>query len=398
MVCDFAAGICRQCLVHGDCPAQYNCQENVCVLDVCLAGSAVCQDNAVLTCNEVGDGCLAAEPCLAEQTCFEAFPNAVCQDWICPAGQTWCDEPDAPETAITCAADGLSIASSIPCPDEGRMCMDGACLDVICPLGSATCDVPGLALVTCVDKGTKQLAEPCAPGTYCQLGVDKGTASCVPQVCPPDQPVCEGNTASVCSANGSKILPGGIDCASLQQQCYKGQCTVCEATEKCDGLDNTCNDVVDENPADCGVPNKCHQGACYKPVNPNLCKVAVYGGHVYQHCLGQSVNWNEAQAACQAWNGSSLISLDDKAEHNFLMTQTNQVVWVGYTDSAQEGLWKWLVGDSQFSYFCNNQPDDWQNNEDCAAANFYSGNQGKQGCFNDYACTTKLTEYLCEKQ
>ncbi len=397
MVCDFEAGLCRQCVVHGDCPAEYHCLGNECILDSCLAGSARCEAGGIEVCNDVGDGYLPVVPCEAEQTCVESFPEAVCTDWICPAGQSWCDEPAAPETAVTCAVDGLSIAATIPCQETGQVCLGGACLDVICPPAAVTCDPTGFSLVTCVEKGTKQVEEACGPGKFCKLGTEKGTASCEVQVCPPDQAVCVGNVASTCNSNGSDVLPGGTDCTALQQQCYKGACTVCEAAEKCDGIDNTCNGVVDESPADCGSPNVCHVGACYKPTNQYLCKVALYGGHVYQHCLGQSANWNEAQAACQAWYGSSLISLADKPEHNFLMSLTGQVVWVGYTDGAQEGAWTWLDGGTEFTYFCNGQPDNWQSNEDCAAANFYSGNEGKKGCFNDYSCTTKLTEYICEK-
>jgi hypothetical protein len=193
-------------------------------------------------------------------------------------------------------------------------------------------------------------------------------------------------------------MPDGKDCTLDGLKCWQGECVWCDAAESCDGKDNTCNGVVDESPADCVSPNLCHGGLCYKPSNVTSCKLYEYGGHVYQWCTNTAASWTQAEAACQAWNGTTLAVVNDKAENDFITGLAAWApVWIGANDQAAEGQWTNPACCSSYTFFCDNQPDNW-NEEDCVGANFQTWGE-KKGCWNDYDCVDNvLVNYVCEGQ
>ncbi|XP_047460552.1 CD209 antigen-like protein E [Mugil cephalus] len=73
-------------------------------------------------------------------------------------------------------------------------------------------------------------------------------------------------------------------------------------------------------------------------------------GHCYFFSVGLQENrqWNESSEFCQEHN-SSLAIIKDSAEMDFIqgvMKNFSQFpfLWVGLTDSKQEGQWRWLDG------------------------------------------------------
>jgi len=397
MVCDKANGVCRECVEHSDCTPDQYCAGNTCLQDVCAPEAASCVGNTVSSCTPEGGATVAVQECGPSQSCTELWPDAWCADWVCEAGMSYCGVPDAPETAVVCSGDGLEVLSQQDCSAVGQACWGGQCLDVVCVEGEIGCDEAGLELTHCDEHGTAVVPEPCPEGTFCQM-VEPGKAQCVPQACKPNLPVCSGNLATACAANGSGILPGGTDCGTDGAYCAGGECVPCQGIDVCDGLDNNCNGLFDELTPDCQAPLVCHSGKCFGALDPK-CTLAVYSGHIYMLCKSFAVSWMEAKALCASWNGATLIVLNDLAEQQFLSFQTSNHVWIGISDAAVEGVWEWEACCSTFTYWCDWQPDNGLGGEDCAAANFQNFGP-KAGCWNDWTLSdaTKLTEFMCEVQ
>ncbi len=108
--------------------------------------------------------------------------------------------------------------------------------------------------------------------------------------------------------------------------------------EACDGLDNDCNDLVDD-----GDP--CEAG----------CFAGAQAGTGYMFC-GVVVTLTEAAATC-AQTGMTLIRIDDAAENEWVRatafadpTVAASLFFVlGGTDAALEGDWRWPDGEAFWS-------------------------------------------------
>ena len=94
-----------------------------------------------------------------------------------------------------------------------------------------------------------------------------------------------------------------------------------------------------------------------------------------------AATWTDAQAQAVALGGN-LVTINDPTENQFLVNAfgTSEYFWIGYTDAAQEGVWKWVDGQqSAYTNWHGGQPDN-SGNEDYA--HFYSS-----GTWNDLVNT-----------
>ena len=137
--------------------------------------------------------------------------------------------------------------------------------------------------------------------------------------------------------------------------------------EHCDGIDNNCNDQIDEQ-------------AC-----PDGCMGVANRGVGYMLCYGQDQNrsWNEAETACEA-RGMQLARVDDASQDVWIRKIAMQAnvagrVWIGANDLQREGTWQWIDGtvfwmgevngrpvDNHYSNWAAEQPNN-DGTEDCAA-------------------------------
>ncbi|KAG9329665.1 hypothetical protein JZ751_003253, partial [Albula glossodonta] len=68
-------------------------------------------------------------------------------------------------------------------------------------------------------------------------------------------------------------------------------------------------------------------------------------------------------------------------------------IWIGLTDSEEEGTWRWVDGTTLTSWYWRfNQPDNWYN-EDCAAI---QPDNGILQSWNDRPCSDEI-QWVCEK-
>jgi hypothetical protein len=98
--------------------------------------------------------------------------------------------------------------------------------------------------------------------------------------------------------------------------------------------------------------------------------------HYYMH-IAQTVTWQEAAdlAAAFTFNGMPgyLTTITSAGENNFIINNFNQRGWLGGSDAAVEGEWRWVVGpEAGQMFFKGKYPDptrvtliyaDWGGNE-----------------------------------
>ncbi len=153
--------------------------------------------------------------------------------------------------------------------------------------------------------------------------------------------------------------------------------------EACDLADNDCSGTVDDN------------GAC-----PAMCRARLHDNHSYMFC-DSAVSATDAALACAA-QGMQVIKIDDAAENSFVVQTLSSYTWIGGSDAAVEGEWRWpdgelfWTGDQQgmapsgvYQNFGNADPNDIGGGEDCAAIN-------TSGYWADYSCDTAYP-FVCEQ-
>lgn len=207
-----------------------------------------------------------------------------------------------------------------------------------------------------------------------------------------------GGTASGTAGSadsGGDIAGGGMPDVS------NGGAASCEpTTERCNGHDDNCNDVVDEQ-------------ACNSMLNGTLgCAGFVLSDrpeHGYMLCSVGTRDYQHAQEACQAQN--MRLAWLESAEENTEVAgkvaaiSTDVEVWIGGTDAAVEGKWLWdgqggiqfwsgsetgrPVGNA-FVAWADGTPNNDGMGEDCAVLIAESATWGDRSCSVKYA-------YLCEE-
>ena len=219
MVCDKDSGICVQCLKAEHCEADSFCDEGFCVADLCVGGSAACNDNTASVCFADGSGWQVTEVCGEEQYC----EDGECIDQVCAPGKFFCDDDVAKE----CNEIGSDVAAEEDCGEAGLNCFEGECIETICIPDSQFC-TDDLNLATCAADGMEFSTEQCPAEHFCSDG------ECHPWVCLAGESYCVDSVAVTCNLAGSAVL-GEEDCGAIPEShiCLDGTCvpTVCSPDE-----------------------------------------------------------------------------------------------------------------------------------------------------------------------
>uniref|UniRef100_A0A3B3C874 C-type lectin domain family 17, member A-like n=1 Tax=Oryzias melastigma TaxID=30732 RepID=A0A3B3C874_ORYME len=109
-----------------------------------------------------------------------------------------------------------------------------------------------------------------------------------------------------------------------------------------------------------------------------------------------SKSWDEARNFCRA-READLVVINSKNEKTFVSAFRDTPVWIGLTDGAVEGTWKWVDGSSlTLPFWGEDQPDNGggissYGEEDCAEIRY-----GFPGSWNDVSCKNSM-KWICEK-
>jgi hypothetical protein len=192
--------------------------------------------------------------------------------------------------------------------------------------------------------------------------------------------------------SGQAGVPGG-DAGSASMAGTGGSEPCAPSTERCNGHDDDCDDVVDEfaclsNCSGFGLPS-----------NPE---------HGYMFCTSaRKANYWDARKACE--DQDMRLAWLDSAEENAAVAQkldslgSDSEVLFGATDQGNEGDWIWFGGEQfwkgaadgvvvggRYNNWVVGTPNNANNNEDCALIIVDSGNWGDRSCYATYP-------YVCEQ-
>jgi len=108
-----------------------------------------------------------------------------------------------------------------------------------------------------------------------------------------------------------------------------------------------------------------------------------------------SASWSAANSYCKnLWDGQgNLASIDDDRENEWVFNKGGKnSIWIGGNDISTEGNYVWSDGCSMsYKKWAPNQPDNWNNNEDCLHLVKQQG-----GKWNDILCSVRM-RFVCKK-
>ncbi len=135
-------------------------------------------------------------------------------------------------------------------------------------------------------------------------------------------------------------------------------------------------------------------------------------GNLYEY-VASTLTWNSAKSAAEARTKYGapgyLTTITSEAENDFVADRLTNAGWMGASDSASEGVWRWVTGPENGTQFWSGasggsafggnyenwntgEPNDSGSNEDCAQ--FLAGSTG---FWNDLPCSgSTLPGYVVE--
>ncbi len=155
---------------------------------------------------------------------------------------------------------------------------------------------------------------------------------------------------------------GCMDCDDTNAAVHPG------AEEACDGRDNNCSGHIDDGPS-CGCPTQNVDGVTF-------------------HLCSMPMTWHDAAKFCES-QGHTLARVDNPQQAAALFRlatrQRKDKWWIGLSDHANEGVFRWADGKAtEYTRWSKGEPDNSACNQDCAAINKRGG-----GKWHDTHCAMR---------
>ena len=310
--------------------------------------------------------------------------------WGCTAASPAAEECDGADNDCDDLIDeelGTTTCGAGACEHAVDNCVDGQ--EQLCdPLEGTSDEVCDGVDNDCDDAVDEELGT-----TTCGVGACEHAAdNCVDgqtQVCDP----MEGMTDEVCDGVDNDC-DDAIDeelgtttcglgpCEHAVDSCVDGQAQLCDPMEGaiaeiCDGADNDCDGEADEEAVCSGCDGK------------------QFDNHLYLYCADE-LDWTAAQTFCRDLGMD--LATSSYAEEDAWMAAAALAYgldahgwWFGFNDIALEGTFVWSSGEEVvYTNWYGNEPND-AGGEDCTSVLRYFG--GDQ--WNDYKCDV-ASPYICE--
>ncbi len=127
-------------------------------------------------------------------------------------------------------------------------------------------------------------------------------------------------------------------------------------------------------------------------------------GHMYKYVSDGSISWTDSQAASEnssygASNAGYLVTPSSALETSFINNITNSRYWIGLSDTASEGDFKWMGGPEvgttpQYTLWASGQPNNFSNED---YVGFYRTNGSQYYGWRDYQNTSgEINGYMTE--
>ncbi|XP_051971923.1 CD209 antigen-like [Xyrauchen texanus] len=113
----------------------------------------------------------------------------------------------------------------------------------------------------------------------------------------------------------------------------------------------------------------------------------------FYYLSSESKSWNESRRYCTE-RGADLVIINNREEHDFVRKISNgEGIWIGLSDSDEEGTWKWVDSVKLTSgFWYNGEPNDNKGKEDCVITGSWFRSSG----WADYPCNNAF-KWACEK-
>ncbi len=378
------------------------CASGSCRVDHCAPDRADCDHDGTSCETQLGtaSNCTACgQPCMlpnAVPSCTGSAGNHQCAIGSC--SQSYYKDCDG-SAANGCEVDVRSNPASCgqcgrDCTTDphvaGATCGSGVC-GYSCDDGygdcnsTAGCETPLDTKTNCHGCGVSCArangSADCSSGTCTLTGCNQGFKD------------CDGDSSDGCEPLTSLVDCGdcGVPCTVTNgtPSCSSGTCAV----DSCDsGWDDCDGDVANGCERNVSPPANGGLGPCLP--DPS-CTRESYGGHEYFFCTATR-SWSDAQAHCRQQLLGDLVDIGDSGENAFVQSHLSADAWLGGSDSAAAGTWRWADDSTQF----------WANAMATGYANWAAGEPGgaggnahcaaiSGGAWDARACTDALA-FVCE--
>ena len=167
------------------------------------------------------------------------------------------------------------------------------------------------------------------------------------------------------------------------------------------------NEPNNDNNQDCGklyIPNGDWDDDYCTYTKPFICNFPKYIG------VTTRTTWSNANTYCQNNFGTKLATITSNADNSdvrnaatFAGISSNDRIWIGLTDTAQEGTWIWTENNLGVTNLYNNwgsgQPNNLGSGQDCAAMVASTNKWDDRECNgNSYAFVCNAPQYIAVSQ
>uniref|UniRef100_A0A672HX61 C-type lectin domain-containing protein n=1 Tax=Salarias fasciatus TaxID=181472 RepID=A0A672HX61_SALFA len=125
----------------------------------------------------------------------------------------------------------------------------------------------------------------------------------------------------------------------------------------------------------------------------NTCKICP-DVHSFYYISQIKKTWHDSRNDCLK-RGADLVIINSREEQDF-SRRLSKRMWIGLTDRAQEGTWRWVDGSPlNTSYWFPGEPNNNQMGKEEDCGEIYSIAEGNN--WNDWSCDSQ-NHWICEKK